>query len=158
MKIKITINGRPIERDVDPEMRLLDFIRNELGITSVKDGCGIGVCGVCTVLIDGKPRQSCITKMKSVDGKNITTVEGLGTPNKLHPLQELFIKHDAVQCGFCTPAMILVGYALVRDNPNVTREQIKRGISRVLCRCTGYIPIVNAIEEYAKLMRGEKTS
>ncbi|MCD6514727.1 MAG: (2Fe-2S)-binding protein [Candidatus Asgardarchaeia archaeon] len=148
--IVFKLNGKVVELDLDPEMNLLKVLRNELGITSVKRGCDIGVCGVCTILVNGKPMKSCLMKLKDVEGKEVTTVEGIGTPYNLHPIQKAFIDHGAIQCGFCTPAMILVAYALLKQNPNPTREEIKKAINSVLCRCTGYIPIINAIEAVAK--------
>jgi len=144
------LNGNVVELNLDPETNLLKVLRNELGITSVKRGCDIGVCGVCTILVDGKPMKSCLMKLKDVEGKEVTTVEGIGTPYNLHPIQKAFIEHGAIQCGFCTPAMILVAYALLKQTPNPTREEIKKAINSVLCRCTGYIPIINAIEAVAK--------
>ena len=111
------LNGNVVELNLDPETNLLKVLRNELGITSVKRGCDIGVCGVCTILVDGKPMKSCLMKLKDVEGKEVTTVEGIGTPYNLHPIQKAFIEHGAIQCGFCTPAMILVAYALLKQTP-----------------------------------------
>ncbi len=154
MKITVFVNSRKYEVDnVDPNMKLLDFLRDKLGFTSVKKGCENGTCGVCTVLVDGKPIRSCITPVSKVNGKNIMTVEGLGTPANPHPLQKFFIEYDAVQCGFCTPAMILYGYYIVKKNPNVSKDDIKRLIAPVLCRCTGYLPIIDAIKAYADYIK-----
>ena len=154
MKLTIFVNSKKYEfEEIDPNMRLVDLLRDKLGITSVKIGCENGTCGVCTVLVDGVPMRSCITPISKVNGKKILTVEGLGTPENPHPLQKFFIEYDAVQCGFCTPAMILYGYYIVKKNPNVTKEEIKKMISPVLCRCTGYIPIIEAIKAYADFVK-----
>lgn len=151
MDVSFILNGKKVElKDVDPDEPLAKVLRDRLGYTSVKIGCENGTCGVCTVLMNGTPIQSCILKIKTVQGKEITTIEALGTPAKLHPIQKAFIDYDAVQCGFCTPAMILRAYALLKKNPHPTREEIKKAINPVLCRCTGYIPIIEAIEAVAR--------
>lgn len=146
LKISFQLNGRPVEVVVDEQETLLFTLRRRLGVKSVKEGCGIGECGACTVLIEGKPFCSCLTLSLCVDGKNVMTVEGLSPDvSSLHPLQASFIESGAVQCGFCTPGMLLSGYALLAEKTNPTSDEIKEAISGNLCRCTGYLPIVEAI-------------
>lgn len=144
------LNGQKIEVDVEPALLLIDMLRNNLGLTGTKQGCGEGDCGACTVLLDGKMVNSCLILAMQVDGHEVLTVEGLGTYDKLHPLQDAFIAEGAVQCGFCTPGMLLSAKALLDENPQPTRTQIARHISGNLCRCTGYAKIINAIEKVAK--------
>ena len=145
--VSFKLNGSLIELPgADPNRNLLKVLRDDLGIISVKRGCDIGVCGVCTILVDMRPMRSCLLKLKNVEGKEITTVEGIGTPNNLHPIQKAFIDYGAIQCGFCTPAMILVAYSLLKKNPHPSRKEIRKAINPILCRCTGYIPIIEAIE------------
>jgi carbon-monoxide dehydrogenase small subunit len=145
--IILKINGDIYDLIVDTRMTLLEAIREKIGLTGTKDGCGIGECGTCTVLLDGKPIYSCLMLAVEADGKEILTIEGLATPEGLHPIQKAFIEHGAVQCGFCTPGMILSAKALLDENPNPTKEEIKEAISGNLCRCTGYQKIIEAIEE-----------
>jgi carbon-monoxide dehydrogenase small subunit len=134
-------------------MRLLDLLRNVFGLTSVKEGCSEGECGACTVLLDGKAATSCTVLAVQARGKSVVTIEGLSSDGALHPIQQAFIDHDAIQCGFCTPGMIMSAYALLKHNPSPTREEIRRGIEGNLCRCTGYLPIIDAIEDAARRMR-----
>jgi carbon-monoxide dehydrogenase small subunit len=121
-------------------------------LTGTKEGCGVGECGACTVLLDGNPVNSCLVLAPRIDGHEVTTIEGIGTPEHLHPLQQSFIEHGAVQCGFCTPGMILSGVALLRRNPSPSREEIRAAIVGNLCRCTGYQHIVDAIEAAAPVL------
>jgi len=144
------LNGQKTEVDVEPTLLLVDMLRNNLSLTGTKLGCGEGDCGACTVLLDGKMVNSCLILARQVDGHEVLTVEGLGTYDKLHPLQDAFIAEGAVQCGFCTPGMLLSAKALLDENPQPTRTQIARHISGNLCRCTGYAKIINAIEKVAK--------
>ncbi|MFP4630999.1 MAG: (2Fe-2S)-binding protein [Candidatus Acetothermia bacterium] len=153
MDIEVTVNGKRYERDVRSDMRLLDFLRDELGFTGVKEGCGVGECGSCTVLIDGESQLSCLTYVPQVDGSRIKTIEGLEEEGQLHPLQEAFVESGGVQCGFCTPGFIMVGLEILDKNPNPSREEIRKGIEGNICRCTGYTKIVDAIE-----IAGEKLS
>ncbi len=134
-------------------MRLLDLLRNVFGLTSVKEGCSEGECGACTVLLDGKAATSCTVLAVQARGKSVVTIEGLSSDGALHPIQQAFIDHDAIQCGFCTPGMIMSAYALLKHNPSPTREEIRRGIEGNLCRCTGYLPIIDAVEDAARRMR-----
>lgn len=158
MKVEFTVNGESYERDADGDTRLLDYLRQELGLTGVKEGCGVGECGACTVLIEGKPTLSCLTYLPQVDGKEITTIEGLEEDGKLHPLQEAFVETGGVQCGFCTPGFIMVALELLERNPDPTREEIREWIEGNICRCTGYTKIVDAIQLAGKRLRekGEK--
>jgi len=125
-------------------------LRDDLGLTGTKEGCGKGECGACTVLIDGKPVNSCLMFAYQANGSKVTTIEGLEENGELHPLQEAFVEEGAVQCGFCTPGMIMAAKAILDANPKPTREEIRQGISGNLCRCTGYVKIINAIEAAAK--------
>lgn len=143
------VNDAPVKLRVYPNVTLLHILRNELRLTGTKEGCGIGECGACTVIIDGKTVNSCLVLAPKIQHRNILTIEGLGNKNELHILQQAFIEHGAVQCGYCTPGMILSAKALLDNNPTPTREQIKIGISGNLCRCTGYQQIISAIESVA---------
>ena len=147
--ISFDLNGKPVRLDVDPGRMLLWVLRTELGLTGAKYGCGEGFCGACTVLVDETPVRSCRTPMGEVRGKSVLTVEGLERDGKLHPLQETFIEHGALQCGFCTPGMIMNAYGLLLKNPHATREQILAGMEGNLCRCAAHQRIVEAIEEVA---------
>lgn len=145
VKVGFRVNARDVELDVDPMATLLDVLREQLGLTGTKKGCDVGDCGACTVLMDGKAILSCLTPVLQAAGKEITTVEGLADEGKLHPLQEAFIECGAVQCGFCTPGMLLSAKALLDQNPGTTREAVRVAISGNLCRCTGYRKIIDAI-------------
>lgn len=153
MEIEFTVNGKNYQRDVRSDRRLIDFLREELNLTSVKEGCGVGECGSCTVLVDGKSMLSCLMYMPEVDEKDILTVEGISKDGELHPLQEAFIETGGVQCGFCTPGFIMVALELLNRNQNPTREEIRKWIEGNICRCTGYVKIVDAIELAAKKIR-----
>jgi len=147
--LEFKVNGRKVSAAVRPNVTLLRLLRN-LGFTEVKSGCEKGDCGSCAVLLDGEPVNSCLTLALQAQGKEITTVKGLGTIDNLHPLQESFVKFGAVQCGFCSPGMVITAKALLDKNPNPTREEIREAISGNLCRCTGYVKIVDAIEAASK--------
>lgn len=149
VRITFNINGREWTGEVDPNATLLEVIRGEVGLTGTKYGCGIGECGACTVIMNGKAVNSCLVLAPQADGARIETVEGLMREGKLHPLQEAFIEHHAVQCGYCTPGMLMSAKALLEENPDPTEEEIRAGISGNLCRCTGYEPIVKAIKAAA---------
>ncbi len=146
--ISFILNGKNETVSVNPWEFLIDVLRDKLNLTGTKKGCGIGECGSCTILLDGRPVNSCLTLAVSVDGKEVLTIEGLAGEG-IDPIQKAFIKNGAVQCGFCTPGMILSAKALLDDKKNPTDEEIKRGISGNLCRCTGYQKIISAIREVA---------
>ena len=146
IKIKFTLNGKLMEAEAPPHWTLLRLLREKLGLTGTKEGCGIGECGACTVLLDGMPVNACLVLAPKVEGTKIETIEGLGSRDSLHPLQKSFIDHGAIQCGFCTPGMLMSSKALLEENSNPTREEIKKAISGNLCRCTGYHQIIEAIE------------
>lgn len=150
MDLKLKINGKEYHVKVKPYKRLLDVLRDELHLTGTKEGCGIGECGACTVIMDGKAVNACLVLAASAEGREIYTIEGLEENGRLHPLQEAFIRHNALQCGFCTPGMIMSAKALLDKNPRPTREEIKEAISGNLCRCTGYHQIIAAIEEVSE--------
>lgn len=153
MKIGCTINGKPIERDIDPDMRLLDFIRETLHMTGTKEGCGEGECGACTVLMDGKAVHSCLVLAMQADGSTMITVEGLAEGHALHPIQQAYVEVGAVQCGFCTPGFIMATYALLREMPDPSEEEILAGLEGNLCRCTGYSKILEAVKLSAARLR-----
>lgn len=156
-RLTATVNGKPVDLYVPPNRRLVDLLREDLDLTGTKEGCGEGECGACTVLVDGRPVNSCLVLAPEVDGCEIITIEGLAQNGQLHPLQEAFLEAGAVQCGFCTPGMILAAKALLDVNPNPDEEAIKTAISGNLCRCTGYAKIVAAVRlATAKLARGEE--
>ena len=144
--LKMVVNGKSIEVKVDPTWTLLYVLREELKLTGTKKGCEKGDCGACTVLLQGKPVNSCLVLALQAEGKEIETLEGLGTADSLHPLQKSFIANGAVQCGFCTPGMLLSAAALLKKNPSPTEKEIRTAISGNLCRCTGYQKIVKAIQ------------
>src|SRR4030042_4739788 len=148
--IKFTINGKIVKVDVPPHWTLLRLLREELGLIGTKEGCGIGECGACTVLVDGIPLHSCLLLAPKIEGKSVETVEGLGGRDSLHALQKSFIDHGAVQCGFCTPGILMSSKALIDKNPHPTRGEMKEAISGHLCRCTGYHQIIEAIEAVKK--------
>ena len=147
--IELSINGLDYDVVVSPEDLLIDVLRQQLGLTGTKKGCGQGDCGTCTVLIDGKRALACLTLAIACQGKAVETIEGMEEDGKLDPIQEAFVDEGAVQCGFCTPGMIMSAKALLEENPDPSRVEIKRGLSGNLCRCTGYIRIFDAVEEAA---------
>ena len=150
-QILLTVNGEAHELEVEPRETLVDVIREKIGLTGTKKGCDTGDCGACTVLLNGKPVSSCMLLAVDADGGEITTIEGLTGPGGLHPLQQAFVNNHAIQCGFCTPGMILSAKALLDENPNPSEEDIRRGMAGNLCRCTGYVNIVKAVQEAAKM-------
>jgi len=147
MKQKLTciVNGESVTREIDAEMTLVHFLRDELGLTGTKEGCGEGDCGACTVIVDGISVNSCLYLAVLAEGKEILTIEGLEKNGTMHEIQEAFIKHGAIQCGFCSPGMIMSVKHLLDENPKPTEEEIRRGMSGNLCRCTGYQQMVDAI-------------
>ncbi len=156
MKMQCTVNGQHVERDIDSDLRLLDFIRETLHLTGTKEGCGEGECGACTVLMDGKAVNSCLVLALQADGANIITVEGLAEGHALHPIQQAYVETGAVQCGFCAPGFIMAAYALLQDTPDPSEEEILSGLEGNLCRCTGYAKILEAVKLAAIRMRDSK--
>lgn len=150
VKISFKLNTKDVAAEIEPNKRLLDMLRDDFGLTSVKEGCGEGECGACTVLIDNEAVTSCTVLAPQVDGCEVMTVEGLSADGELDKLQETFVEKGAVQCGFCTPGMLLSAKSLLIKNPNPTREEIKTAIEGNLCRCTGYAKIVEAVEAATK--------
>ena len=146
MQITVNINGASETRDVEPRRLLVDFIRSDAGLTGTHIGCDTSSCGACTVLLDGRPVKSCTVLAVQADGSEVKTVEGLAEGGELHPVQAAFKEHHGLQCGFCTPGMMLVGSALLDENPNPTDEEVRWAISGNICRCTGYMNIVTAIQ------------
>jgi len=154
--ISFKLNGKPISLAVDSERKLLWVLRTVLGFTGTKYGCGAGLCGACTVLVNNKTVRSCRFAVKNVKGKEVITIEGLAKNGELHPIQQAFIEHDALQCGFCTPGMILNAYSLLLKNPQPTRAEIIQNMDYNLCRCGSHQRIIQAIESAAKRMKGVK--
>ena len=152
----ITVNGRECTVNAEPNTILLNVLRDQLDLTGAKCGCGTGDCGACTVIMDGEAVRSCVVPMRNADGKSITTIEGLSDGPRLHPLQQAFIDAGAIQCGFCTPGMILSAKALLDKNPSPTEEEIRQAIAPNLCRCTGYARIVAAVQLAAERMEAAK--
>jgi len=153
-KISFTLNNKPVSLEVDGDRKLLWVLRTELGLTGTKYGCGEGICGSCTVLINNEAIPSCQTRIKDVNGAEVVTIEGLEKDGDLHPLQKAFIEHDALQCGFCTPGMILKAHSILTENPSPSRAEIVEGMENNLCRCGSHNRILDAIESAAKEMRG----
>ncbi len=151
--ILFELNSRPVRVDLDRERMLLWVLRDELGLTGTKYGCGEGICGACTVLVDGEAVRSCQYPMKDARAKKVTTIEGLAAEGKLHPLQEAFVRHNVMQCGFCTSGMILSAYSFLRKNPQPTREGIITAMDDNFCRCGTYMRVIQAIETAAREMR-----
>ena len=147
--IKIKINNKEYKLDIDPDLLLVDLIRDKIGLTGTKKGCEIGECGACTVIMNGKTVNSCLVLAAQADGAKITTIEGVVNNGDLHPVQQTFLEHDAVHCGFCTPGMVLSAINLLDHNPNPTEFEIREAIAGNLCRCTGYQQIVEAIQSVA---------
>ncbi len=154
--IRFTLNDKPRELTLDSERMLIWILRTDIGLTGTKYGCGRGLCGACTVLVDEQPVQSCVYPIPRVQGKKVTTIEGLAKNGQLHPLQQAFIEHDALQCGFCTPGMILNAYGLLRKNTQPTRQEIIQSMDANLCRCSSYARIIPAIQTAAREMKGAK--
>ncbi len=154
--INFKLNGRPVSIEVKDNELLINVLRDRLGVLSPKYGCGIGECGACTVLLDGEPVLSCLTLAVEVDGREVTTVEGLAKDGKLHPVQEAFIEEGAIQCGYCTPGFILVAKRLLEEIRNPSEEMIREYVRGNLCRCTGYVNIIKAIKRAAEKISGGK--
>ena len=152
--VRLTVNGEDYEREVEPRNLLADFLRHELGLKGTHIGCEQGVCGACTVLIDGASARSCLHFAAAVDGAEITTVEGIAPTGQLHVVQEAFHTNHALQCGFCTPGFLLTVLEFLGQNPDPDREEIRTALTNNICRCTGYLNIVNAVEDAARRLRG----
>jgi aerobic carbon-monoxide dehydrogenase small subunit len=155
LNVTFRLNGCETSIETTPDRRVVDLLREDLGLTGTKESCGRGDCGACTILVDGESRLSCLMLAAQLEGRSVTTIEGFGDGETLHPIQEAFMRCGAVQCGFCTPGMILAAADLLNRNPNPSRSQIREGLSGNLCRCTGYQMIVDAIESAARELRKE---
>ena len=151
--VRLTINKKEYTRTVDAQTTLLELLREHLGLTGTKRGCEIGECGACTVIMDGLTVNSCLVPAFQADGANITTIEGVADGGKLHPVQQAFLEHDAVHCGFCTPGMVLSAVNLLENNPEPDEEEIRQALAGNLCRCTGYQQIIDAVAAAAKKMK-----
>lgn len=155
-EIGFRLNGAPVRVVVEPGKRALDVLREACGLTAAKEGCGTGECGACAVLVDGTAKLSCLMLAAQLEGRDVTTAEGLGTPETPHPLQAAFAAHGAVQCGYCSPGMTIAAADLLARDPTPDREAVRQGLSGNLCRCTGYVKIVDAVMAAAAVMREEK--
>ena len=151
--VEVTVNGNKYRREIEPRMLLVEFVREELGLTGTHIGCDTSYCGACTLLLDGKPIKSCTALAVQADGCEIMTVEGLEKDGQLHPLQTAFSEHHGLQCGYCTPGMLMSSYSLLQENPSPDRDDICKGIAGNVCRCTGYQNIVKAVDAAAKQVR-----
>jgi len=158
LKISFRLNGKIIEIDVPADRRVVDILREDLLLTGTKESCGTGDCGACTILVDGETRLSCLMLAAQIEERDIITIEGLSTGDALHPVQDAFVEHGAVQCGFCTPGMVLASVDLLNRNPNPTREEIRDALAGNLCRCTGYQRIVDSIEMVTAALRSKAGS
>ena len=154
MRITFTLNGRLMEVETPPDRRVVDLLREDLGLGGTKECCGSGECGACTILVDGESRLSCLMLAAQLEGRVILTIEGVATNGEFHVVQQAFVEHGAVQCGFCTPGMILATLDLLRRIPDPTREDVRRELSGNLCRCTGYQKIVDAVMAAARIVNG----
>ena len=155
-KIRFQLNGKKTELAIDPNQTLLWVLRNHLGLTGTKFGCGTGFCGACTVLIDKEPVRSCMLPVSDVAGKKVVTIEGLAKNGTLHPVQKAFVEHDALQCGYCTPGMIMSAVGLLMKNPSPSEQEIIDGLEDNLCRCGAHVRIIQAVETAATEMKGGK--
>jgi carbon-monoxide dehydrogenase small subunit len=153
-RISVTVNGKTYEKEVEPRMLLVHFLRDVLGLTGTNIGCETSLCGACTVIMDGEAVKSCTQLAVQADGSQVMTIEGLADNGKLHPLQEGFWEKHGLQCGYCTPGMILSAYGLLKHNPNPSEDEIRHGLEGNLCRCTGYHNIVKAVQYAAEKMQG----
>jgi len=155
-KIQLTLNGKITPLEVPSHRLLLDLLRDEIGLTGTKEGCGTGDCGACTVFLNGKPVNSCLVLSGELDGTDIVTIEGLKIGPELHPVQKAFIQDGGAQCGYCTPGMLMMSKALLDENPNPTEEEIRFALSGNLCRCTGYAKIIQAVQDAAAEVRAKR--
>ena len=157
-KIKITLNGKSMSLEIPAHRLLLDLLRDEIGLTGTKEGCGTGDCGACTVLLNGRPVNSCLILSGELDGADIVTIEGLKIGPEFHPVQKAFIQDGGAQCGYCTPGMLMMSKALLDENLNPTEEEIRFALSGNLCRCTGYAKIIQAVQDAARELRARQRS
>jgi carbon-monoxide dehydrogenase small subunit len=155
LHIETIINGRPVEFLCEPNVSLLEALRDEIKLTGTKEGCATGDCGACSVLLDGRLVCSCLVLAAETGGHSITTIEGIAEPDRLHPIQQKFLEHAALQCGVCTPGLIVATKALLDENPKPTEEEIRYWLAGNLCRCTGYDKIIRAVQDAAQTLRGE---
>jgi aerobic-type carbon monoxide dehydrogenase small subunit (CoxS/CutS family) len=158
MKITFILNGKEVQIDIPADRRAVDLLREDLNLPGTKEGCGEGECGACTILVNGESRLSCLMLAVQLEGQRVITIEGIASQDKLHPIQEAFAEQGAVQCGFCSPGMVLAAIDLLQRNPNPTRMEIREGLSGNLCRCTGYQKIVDAVAAAANKLSEEKSS
>lgn len=156
--VQMTVNGAHVEAAIEPNRTLLEFLREDLGLTGTKHGCGLGDCGACTVILDNEPVNACLVLAMQARDRDVLTIEGLAENGRLHPIQQAFVEKGAIQCGFCSPGMILSTKALLDQNPKPTELEIRTAISGNLCRCTGYQKIVEAVQEAAETMAGTEVS
>jgi len=154
--VSATVNGERVELDIEPRELLIQVLRDRLGLHGVKQSCDVQVCGVCTVLVDGEPVSSCTTLALEIDGKHVETIEGLATAGALDPIQQAYVGCAAIQCGFCTPGMVLSTKALLAQSPSPTRDEVKTYLSGNICRCTGYWNILDAVDDAARRLRGSE--
>ncbi|MGE5297371.1 MAG: (2Fe-2S)-binding protein [Solirubrobacterales bacterium] len=155
--ISFVLNGKPASVTTDGSRQLLWVLRTDLGLTGTKCGCAQALCGACTVLVDNRPVRSCIYPVRNAEGREIVTIEGLARDGNLHPLQKAFVQHDALQCGFCTPGMILTAYGLLQRTPQPTREEVIQALDQNLCRCGAHTRIIDAVQSAAAEMKGEQS-
>jgi carbon-monoxide dehydrogenase small subunit len=155
MQVTLTVNGKSFTRDVEPRLLLVDFLRDELGLTGTNVGCDTSQCGACTVHLDGQAIKSCTALAVQVDGSEVTTIEGIATNGTLHPMQQAFWDNHGLQCGFCTPGMIMTAVKLAENNGTISAEEIRHGLEGNICRCTGYQNIVKAVQEAVQTMQSE---
>lgn len=153
-KISFVLNGSPVVVETDAARRAVDVLREDLGLTGVKEGCGSGECGACSILVDDVVKLSCIMTAAQLEGRKVVTIEGIGRDGELHPVQRSFVECGAIQCGFCTPGMVVAAVGFLKENPDPTREEIRAGLSGNICRCTGYEKIIDAVEDAAAKLRG----
>ena len=158
MEVSLTVNGKQTRRDVEPRLLLVDFLREELGLTGTNIGCDTSQCGSCTVHLDGQAVKSCTVLAVQADGAEVTTIEGLARNGQLHPMQQAFWDEHGLQCGYCTPGMIMAAVKLVESNPDITEEEVRHGLEGNICRCTGYQFIVNAVQAAARTMAAAPTA
>ena len=156
LRITFRLNRKEIQIEAAPDRRVSDVLREDLGLTGTKESCGAGDCGACTILVDGESRLSCLMLAAQLQGHEITTIEGLAKDQRVHVLQKTFVEHGAIQCGFCTPGIVLASLDLLKRNPNPTRAQIQEGLAGNLCRCTGYQKIVDAVQAAAESVQEEE--